>query len=42
MTLLMITRKNFLKELEQDPEVAVSLLESLARMIRRVDRSLAR
>jgi CRP-like cAMP-binding protein len=42
MTLLMITRKNFLKELEQDPSVAVSLLESLARMIRRVDRSLAR
>ena len=42
MTLLMIQRKNFLKSLEQDPEVAVSLLESLARMIRRVDRSLAR
>lgn len=42
MTLLMITRKNFTKELRQDPEVAVSLLESLARMIRRVDRSLAR
>jgi CRP/FNR family cyclic AMP-dependent transcriptional regulator len=42
MTLLMIQRKNFLRELEQDPEVAISLLESLARMIRRVDRSLAR
>ena len=42
MTLLMIQRKNFLKELEQDPEVAVSLLEGLARMIRRVDQSLAR
>lgn len=42
MTLLMITRKNFLKELEQDPEVAITLLEGLARMIRRVDRSLAR
>jgi CRP/FNR family cyclic AMP-dependent transcriptional regulator len=42
MTLLMIQRKSFLKELEQDPDVAVSLLESLARMIRRVDRSLAR
>ena len=42
MTLLMIQRRNFLKELEQDPSVAVSLLESLARMIRRVDRSLAR
>ena len=42
MTLLMIQRKNFLKELEQDPDVAVSLLEGLARMIRRVDQSLAR
>jgi CRP/FNR family transcriptional regulator, cyclic AMP receptor protein len=42
MTLLMIQRKNFLKELERDPDVAVSLLESLARMIRRVDHSLAR
>ena len=42
MTLLMIQRKNFLKELEREPDVAVSLLESLARMIRRVDHSLAR
>lgn len=42
MTLLMIQRKNFLKELEQEPDVAVSLLEGLARMIRRVDQSLAR
>jgi CRP/FNR family transcriptional regulator, cyclic AMP receptor protein len=42
MTLLMISRKDFLKELEQDPQVAMALLESLARMIRRVDRSLAR
>ena len=42
MTLLMIVRKNFLKELEQDPSVSVALLESLARTIRRVDRSLAR
>lgn len=42
MTLLMIQRKNFLKALEQDPEVGISLLESLARTIRRVDRSLAR
>ena len=42
MTLLMIQRRNFLKELQQDPEVAISLLESLARTIRRVDRSLAR
>ncbi|MGH2629263.1 MAG: cyclic nucleotide-binding domain-containing protein [Actinomycetota bacterium] len=42
MTLLMIQRRNFLKALEQDPEVAISLQESLARTIRRVDRSLAR
>ena len=42
MTLLMIGRKGFLKSLEDDPEVSISLLESLARMIRRVDRSLAR
>ena len=42
MTLLMIDRKPFLKMLADDPDVAVSLLEGLARMIRRVDRSLAR
>jgi CRP/FNR family transcriptional regulator, cyclic AMP receptor protein len=42
MTLLMIDRKPFLKLLEDDPDLSVSLLESLARMIRRVDRSLAR
>ena len=42
MTLLMIQRDDFLKTVERDPELAVALLESLARMIRRVDRSLAR
>ena len=42
MTLLMIDRKPFLKMLADDPDVSVSLLEGLARMIRRVDRSLAR
>ena len=42
MSLLMIDRKAFMKSVEGDPEVAISLLESLARMIRRVDRSLAR
>jgi CRP/FNR family transcriptional regulator, cyclic AMP receptor protein len=42
MTVLMIQRKDFLKSVESDPDVAVALLESLARMIRRVDRSLAR
>jgi CRP/FNR family transcriptional regulator, cyclic AMP receptor protein len=42
MTLLIIQRKAFLKTIESDPEVAIALLEGLARMIRRVDRSLAR
>lgn len=42
MTMLMITRKGFQKALEDDPQLTISLMESLARMIRRVDRSLAR
>jgi CRP/FNR family transcriptional regulator, cyclic AMP receptor protein len=42
MTLLIIQRKAFLKTIESDPDVAIALLEGLARMIRRVDRSLAR
>ena len=42
MTMLMIERSNFLKVLIEDPQIAITLMESLARMIRRVDRSLAR
>jgi CRP/FNR family cyclic AMP-dependent transcriptional regulator len=42
MNLFIITRKDFLRSIERDPEVAIALLEGLARMIRRVDRSLAR
>lgn len=42
MSLVMIGRGSFLKTLERDPEISISLLEGLARMIRRVDRSLAR
>ena len=42
MTVLTIQRPAFLKAVEGDPDVAIALLESLARMIRRVDRSLAR
>ena len=42
MTMLMISRANFLKTLERDPEMSMVLLESLARMLRRVDRSLGR
>ena len=42
MTLLVIARKGFQKALQEDPELTIALMESLARMIRRVDRSLAR
>ena len=42
MTMLMVSRTNFLTLIEKDPEMAIALMESLARMIRRVDRSLAR
>jgi CRP-like cAMP-binding protein len=42
MTMLVISRRNFLKTLERDPELSMTLLESLARMLRRVDRSLRR
>ena len=42
MTMLMIERSSFLKVLIDDPQIAITLMESLARMIRRVDRSLAR
>ena len=42
MTMLMIRRRAFTKALEADPDLSISLMESLARMIRRVDRSLAR
>ena len=42
VTVLMITRKGFQKAMRDDPELTIALMESLARMIRRVDRSLAR
>jgi CRP/FNR family transcriptional regulator, cyclic AMP receptor protein len=42
MTLLIIQRKDFLHVVEADPDLAIALLECMARMIRRVDRSLAR
>jgi CRP-like cAMP-binding protein len=42
MTMLMMTRSNFLDVLNDDPQISIALMESLARMIRRVDRSLAR
>jgi CRP/FNR family cyclic AMP-dependent transcriptional regulator len=42
VSMLMLTRGQFRKTVADDPDLAVSLMESLARMIRRVDRSLAR
>ena len=42
MQLLRIQHENFLKVLVADPPLALALMVGLARMIRRVDRSLAR
>jgi CRP/FNR family cyclic AMP-dependent transcriptional regulator len=42
MSMLMLTRPQFRNAVKEDPALAVALMESLARMIRRVDRSLAR
>ncbi len=41
MTLVVITQKQFFAMLAKDPEVSICLLESLARAVRRMDRSLA-
>jgi CRP/FNR family cyclic AMP-dependent transcriptional regulator len=41
MTLLRIQHESFLKALVDDPPLSMALMTSLARMIRRVDRSLA-
>ena len=40
LTVLMIERKDFQKLLRKDPPLAMQLLKSMARAIRRVDRSL--
>lgn len=42
VTLLQIRHESFLKVLVADPPLALALMVGLARMIRRVDRSLAR
>lgn len=42
MTLLRIQHEMFLKTLVQDPPLAFSLMTGMARLIRKVDRSLAR
>jgi CRP-like cAMP-binding protein len=41
MTLLEITQKQFHDMLVKDPEVTMLLLQSMARAVRRLDRSLA-
>jgi CRP/FNR family transcriptional regulator, cyclic AMP receptor protein len=41
LTLLIIQRKAFLKLLNEDPTISLSLLAELAKMIRRTERSLA-
>jgi len=42
MSLMAIARNDFLGLLRSAPDISVALMESLARMIRRVDRSLTR
>jgi CRP/FNR family transcriptional regulator, cyclic AMP receptor protein len=42
VTLLRLSRSSFLKVVRNDPDLARALLASLARMVRRVDRSLGR
>lgn len=41
MTLVIITQKDFLGLLAKDSEITLSLLEGMARTVRRLDRSLA-
>lgn len=41
MTLVIITQKDFLAMLAKDPSITLSLLEGMARTVRRLDRSLA-
>lgn len=41
MTLVIITQKDFLGLLAKDPEITLSLLEGMARTVRRLDHSLA-
>jgi CRP/FNR family cyclic AMP-dependent transcriptional regulator len=42
LSLLRLTRASFLRLVKEDADLARALLASLARMVRRVDRSLAR
>jgi len=41
MRLLSISRKSFLRAIEKDPQISFAMMGTMARMIRRVDRSLA-
>ena len=42
MTMVMLNRKAFLKCVTADPEMALALMKTMARMLRRIDRSIAR
>jgi CRP-like cAMP-binding protein len=42
MKMMMLERKDFIKAVANDPEMSLAMMRTLARMIRRVDRSLAR
>jgi CRP-like cAMP-binding protein len=42
MKMMMLERKDFIKAVSNDPEMSLAMMRTLARMIRRVDRSLAR
>jgi CRP-like cAMP-binding protein len=42
MTLVMITQRDFLAMLAKNPDISISLLEGMARSVRRMDRSLSR
>jgi CRP-like cAMP-binding protein len=41
MTLVIIRQKDFIAMLTKDPEITLCLLEGMARLVRRLDRSLA-
>jgi CRP/FNR family transcriptional regulator, cyclic AMP receptor protein len=41
VTLLQIGRRAFLRTIEKDPQISYAMMKTMARMIRRVDRSLA-
>jgi CRP/FNR family transcriptional regulator/CRP/FNR family cyclic AMP-dependent transcriptional regulator len=40
-TLLEVTQKDFFRLLVENPDIAIAILEGMARAVRRIDRSLA-